>query len=161
MHDARRVGGRERLGDVGGDEDRRREGQARPPLTLRDVLALEPLHRDVRLPVVELAERDHLHDARVAEAREHAALAPEARLLACVDARQGDDLEGDRIARDLVVRAVDDPDAPAADLALDDEASGERLAQRGDHGRFPEPTAKISMLTERVPSGRMRRSESY
>ena len=75
------------------------EGQARPALALRDVLALEPLHRDVRLAVVELTERDDLHDARVAQPREHAPLAPEPRLLACVDPRQRDDLERDRLAR--------------------------------------------------------------
>ena len=33
-------------------------------------------------------------------------------------------------------------------------------AQRSNHERFPTPTAKISVLTERVPSGRISRSDS-
>ncbi len=116
------------------------EGQARSALALRDVFALEPLHRDVGLPVVELTERDDLHDPGVTQAREHAALAPEPRLFARVDPGQRDDLERDGLSGDLVPGPVDDPDAPTADLALDDEAPGERLRARSDHARFPEPT---------------------
>ena len=92
----------------------RRAASGDAPLALRDVLALEPLHRDVRLPVVELPERDDPHDPRVAQPREHAPLATEPRLFARVDPRERDDLERDRLAGDLVARAVDDADAAAA-----------------------------------------------
>ena len=118
------------------------EVERRAPLALRDVLALEPLHRDVRLPVVELPEGDDAHDPRVVQPREHAPLAAEARLFARVDARERDDLERDGLAGHLVVRAVHDPDAAAPDLALDDEAAREaRCGERAPSCRAsPSPT---------------------
>ena len=75
VHDPRRVRGRERVGDRGRDLERLGERERRAPLPLRDVFPLEPLHRDVRLPVVELPERDDPHDPRVREPREDAPLA--------------------------------------------------------------------------------------
>ena len=69
----------ERVGDLRADLERLRERERRALLPLRDVLAFEPLHRDVGLPLVELAERDDADDARVAEPGEDAALATEAR----------------------------------------------------------------------------------
>src|ERR1019366_1868322 len=121
------------------------ERQARPALPLGDVFALEPLHRDVGLPVVELSERDDLHDRRVPEPREHATLALEPRLFAGVDAGQGDHFERDRLAGHFIARAVDDADAAATDLALDDEPPRQGLGgERRRHARFFAPTAKIS-----------------
>ena len=130
VDDARGVRGGQRLAHVGRHGEALLQDERRPALALRDVLALEPLHRDVRLPLVELPERDDAHDAGVVQPREHAPLAPEARLLARVDAGQRDDLERHRLAAHLVLRAVDDADAAASDLALDDEPSGEGLGLR-------------------------------
>src|SRR5581483_5066527 len=98
--------------------------------------------------VVELAERHDTHDPRVAEPREDPPLAAEARLFARVDARDGDDLEGHVLPRDIVARPVHDTHAAAPHLALDREASRQLLREGCGHERFPVPTAKISMLTE-------------
>src|SRR5690606_4499381 len=99
---------------------------------LRDVLALEPLHRDVRVALVELAERNDANDAGMAQAGEHAPLATEARLLARIDARDRDDLQRDRRAGHLVASAIDDADTAAAHFAFDHEAAREeRLFERG------------------------------
>ena len=134
MDDPDAVCVRERVGDLRRDLDRAPERQRRALLALRDVLALEPLHRDVWVALVELAERDDAHDPRVAEAGEHAALAPEAGLLPGVDARNRDDLERDRRARHLVARAIHDTDSTASHLAFDHEAACEEpLKGRGRH----------------------------
>ena len=158
VDDAGGVGGGERFGDLRGDEERVGERQGRAAHALRDVFALEPFHRDVRHPLVELPERDDAHDARVVQPREHAPLAGEARLFAGVDARDGDDLQRDGLIGDAIVRAVHDADAAAADLALDREALGQEALERGRrHGaRLPRPMTNSSKL--RVPSGRIMRS---
>ena len=90
-----RVRRRERLGHLAATSSSAR-AQRRAALALRDVLPVEPLHRDVGLPLVELPEGHHAHDARVREPREHPPLATEARLFARVDAGDGDDLERHR-----------------------------------------------------------------
>ena len=79
------------------------------------------------------------------EPRQHASLATEARLLAGVDPGQGDDLEGYAGARYMINEGVL-------------EAAGERLRGGTAQERFSIPTAKISVLPVRVPSGRRRRS---
>ncbi len=160
VHDAGGVRRGERVGHVARDAHAGLERHGRAPLALRDVLALEPLHRDVRLPVVELPEGHHPDDPAVAQPREHTTLPPEARLLARIDPRQRDDLERDVLSAHLVAGSVHDAHSAAADLALDDEPAGQRLRERCGHDSFLEPTAKISMLTALVPSGRMRRCAS-
>lgn len=160
VHDAGRMGSGQRLRYVGCNKNAFGEPQRGAPLALGNVLALEPLHRDVGVALLELAERHHPHDAGVAQCCEQSSLATEARFFARIDARQGDHLQRDGKIAQLVARAVDDAHAAAADLPLDDEASSERLGGRIDHARFPEPTTKISVLPARVPSGRMRRSPS-
>ena len=62
-------------------------------MALRQILPLEPFHRDVRQPLVELSEGDDADDPGVFEPGEQPSLAPEARLLAGVDAGNRDDLE--------------------------------------------------------------------
>ena len=133
MHDADAVRVRERVGDVRGDLHGLAERERRALLALRDVLAVEPLHRDVGMPLVELPERDDAHDAGMTEPGEHAAFATEARLLAGVDAGDRDDLQRDGRLRDLVGRAIDDADAAAPDLALDHEAAREQPLKSRDH----------------------------
>ena len=87
MHDPRGVRGRERVAHVGRDAHALEQVERRAALALREVLALEPLHGDVGLPLVEGAERDHADDPRVVQPRQHAPLAVEPRLLARVDPR--------------------------------------------------------------------------
>ena len=82
------------------------------------------------MPLVELPERDHAHDAGMAEAGEHAAFASEAGLLTGIDAGDGDDLERDGRARHLVDGAIDDPYTAASNLSLDDEAPCEEPLER-------------------------------
>ena len=132
----RGVSRREGVGYVGGDAQGGREGQGRAPMTLRHVLALEPLHRNERLSFVELAESDDPHDSGVVQARKNAALALKPRLFARVDARERDDFERNGPPSDLIVRAVNDPYAATAHLALDDEAARERLHEGRSHGRL-------------------------
>jgi hypothetical protein len=160
MHDSGGVRGGQGFCQVGCDEHARGEPQRSAPLPLGDVFAVQPLHRDIGVPLLELTERHYAHDARVVQPGKQPSFATKPRLLPRVDAWQRDDLQRDRMPAELVARAVHDAHATAANLALDDEASGERLARCGVHALFPEPTTKISVLTERVPSGRMRRSFS-
>jgi len=151
MDDPRVVRRRERLGDLGRDLQRLEQRQRLSLQALADVLALQPLHGDVRLPFVELPERHEAHDPGMREPCQHAPFAVEARLFAGVDARDRDDLERHRLPRHLIERAVHDADASAPDLALDDEPSPQQhlLGERG-HGladslfRRSCPTRKIS-----------------
>ncbi|KYG05492.1 hypothetical protein BE21_40300 [Sorangium cellulosum] len=69
------------------------------------VLALEPLHREVRLAVGCLAVGDELDDGGVAELGEDAHLALEARALARVPGEH--DLDGDGLTRVAIARAED------------------------------------------------------
>src|SRR5688572_4308972 len=135
MDDADAVRIREGVRDLRPDLERAAERQGCALLPLRDVLSLEPLHRDVGMALVELPEGDDAHDPGMREPGEDTPFATEASLLVRVDARDRDHLQGDRRSRDLIARAVHDADTAATDLAFDDEAPHEEaLKRRRRHG---------------------------
>ncbi len=160
MDNPRPVGRSKRVGDDGTDMKALSEGEGGSVLALRHVLPLEPLHGHVRLPFVELAECDESHDRRVLELGQDAAFSLEPRFFPGVDAGDGDNLQGDRLTCDPIGGPIHDPDAAAPHLLLDEEPTAEQLlGHRERHAaRRSRPTMKSSVLTLRVPSGRINRS---
>jgi hypothetical protein len=124
VNDACRVCRVEGERDLASHVERRLERERRPPLPGREVLALEPFHGDERHLLVRPAG-DELHDVRVIEVPKDASFPLKSRLFGGVDARGGNELEGDRLAALTIDRAVDHTDAASADLALDLEPSTE------------------------------------
>ena len=66
---------------------------------------------------------------------EELAFAGESGVLGLIHAGRGDDLERDRAARDDVVGLVDDANPAASDLAVNSEASGDKILKCGVHQR--------------------------
>jgi len=107
VDDAAGVRGCERVGDAA--RDRERLGDAEGPViaeALRQVPAVQPLHRQVARAVGHHAVVEVPHDALVVDRRQDDRLPGEA-----LDVRVGgrDELDGDRRARRAVTRAIDVP----------------------------------------------------
>jgi hypothetical protein len=144
VHDAGGVRARERLGHLADDLEHLRQGRLRALLARREIFALEPLHRDegralreavpvgVGVGLVERAVREHAHDARVGERREHLAFLQEALLIGRVVGRL-DQLERARLAGLLVERAEHDAGRAPPDLFQDLEALREELSLERSH----------------------------
>jgi hypothetical protein len=122
----------ERAGDLLGEGERLGDGERLARQPLRQILALEPLHDQVALPVGEVAVRDVRHHAGVVDLGEDLGLAREA--LADVVGARREDLERDGSAAHPVVGAEHRPHAAAAGLTLDVEAVGDHGAG-SQHGR--------------------------
>ena len=136
MDDAERVRGAGRRGDLGGEVDRERGGQARragEPLAQR--LAGEPLHHQHRRAVVELEHRAHLDDVGVADRGRGAALDREPPARARVGGIVLDPLERARRAVALVARGPHHAHAALAEpldqaVAAGEHGAGDDLAVR-------------------------------
>jgi hypothetical protein len=147
VDDAGLVRGGEGGGDLAAHVESLAEVERRALVQDLQVLAGEPLHRDVRRAFVERPaqhgrrpvehpERDDAHDVGVAELAEDLPLAREPGQIAGIRADRRDDLQGDRRPREQVGRAIHDAHAPAADFPFGHESLGHHLARIGvRHGR--------------------------
>ncbi len=99
VNHAERVRGPEGVRDDDPEIDRGRDREAAAPQAILEVLAVEPLHREERLPFGGGAVIEVLHDVRVAERAEHADLAREAGLLARAEQHLHSDLAPRVVAR--------------------------------------------------------------
>src|SRR5262249_11799236 len=115
---------------------------------LGEGLALEPLHDQVGLAARRGAALDVADDARVLEPREHLGLARKALYLQRAHVVQH--LDGHRLARAPITRAIDLPHAPRSRGVLDLEAVGEDVSF--EH-RIPGPRASLIILSSRPPGG--------
>ncbi len=127
---ARRVGRGQGRGDAAREGQRLVDRQRRPGEAGRERLALEPLHREVRLPSRGGAEGHEADDARVPDLRQKARL-PREPLERAAHGPFGplrvEDLEGHDLVRLGVQRAKDATHPPGCGEALDDETLGDGL----------------------------------
>ena len=114
-------------GDLSRDLERLAQSERRPALPRRQVLAVEPLHGDVR-DLFEFSARDQLDDVRVVELLEQLALAQKRVLLRRLDPFDRDELERHPLRRFRDRTPVDDADPAAPHLALDLKPAAEKRA---------------------------------
>jgi hypothetical protein len=128
VHDASRVRGAQRRGDARGQRDARwdLDGIGRPAEPLRERLPLEPLHRQVELPVARVAVRHVADDGVVPQVLQDLRFAREAtRGLVVVDAQP---LDRHRLARHDVAGSVHRAHGAGPDEPFELEAIGDDLA---------------------------------
>ena len=114
----------------------------------REVLAVQPLHRDVALAAVGDAVGDVADDGRVNEARQDRRLLVEPLRLAGLAARQ--DLDGHRGPGGEIARAVDRAHASRAGLGEEVEAAGDDPLDHADY--FGRKTVTLSRYVWPVPA---------
>jgi hypothetical protein len=132
VDDPARVGGGEGPGHARAERRRLGRREPGPEQALAEILALEPLHREVERALGGAPVGDVLDDARVPEPGERLGLGGEAALhrrrrLAPAAIRQH--LDRDLHAAEPIGRAVDVPHPPGACQAFDLEPSGDELSR--------------------------------
>jgi hypothetical protein len=116
---------------------------------LREIFAVEPLHRQEALSVSGAAVRDVRDDAGVPELGEELGLAREALLLAAVSRLTVQELESDALAGELVARAEDRAHSACAGGVLDLEAIRENVPRAQLHDPPPfTPAARCRVILE-------------
>jgi hypothetical protein len=133
VHDAARVDGGHRLGRAPDHLDGVAGAEGRAPLPLRQVLAVEPLHREEQAPVRVFAVGHVVDDVGMAQIGNDAYLAPEPCALTLAGGAP-QDLERHREPALGVDGAKDVAARPAADACFDHESLG-LLARILEHGR--------------------------
>ncbi len=158
MNDSGVVRRFERLRDEDPELDALQERERRLLVPGREILPVQPLHREKRLPrLVEPPRCDHAHDPRMIEVPEHIALALQARLFLRVHPGFAPDhLDRHGRARRLVDGPVHHPGATAPDFVLNTEASAESPSRKVEvHAACdssPRPTRSRARGTPEKPS---------
>ena len=143
VHDADRVREAEALGDAADERDGLRRGELAALQAGGEILALEPLHREVG-PAVVVAVRDVADDRVVPQRREEPRLTQEARGVALAGVR-AEELDRDEAARRAVARAVHLAHGAAAREGLELEAIVED-AHASSPRRSREPAKHLAPL---------------
>ena len=155
VHDPALVEHGETLAGAPRDRERLVERQTGAREALTEVLAFEPLHRDVGTASLGDAVRDVLHDPRVAHLGEDLRLAAEALGVA---RRRMQDLDGDRAAGESIASAKDLAHSARADQLLDLETVCDDLV--ADHSPRVVASRPFSMDFSRRTTIRRTRSRS-
>jgi hypothetical protein len=147
MNDPARVRGAERLGHVPRDRHRIADRERPAREALAQILAVEPLHHEVRLAALGRAVRERAHDARVAHGLEQLRLARETCDLLLAARKQ--DLHR-RGRSGVAIDGAEDPPHPAGrSRALDHEAPRDDVTDPHSRGMLPRELRDLCTIRSR------------